>query len=159
MDKDVSIKYIIKLLRDGEFNFEANMIEKIELAHEYYPVKHMYKTNTEFKNKIIQSIGACHINTSNLSRMNYLPAMYEQLKEASRIIRGKILFRKMTKQEFLEQFDQMIGGRPCIENLVQALTDIAVGESGWRGKNTSRLVRIKNGKLNENNFKTLNSIK
>ena len=49
----------------------------------------------------------------------------------------------------------MVGGRPCIENLVQALTDIAVGESGWRGKNTSRLIKVTNKGLNKNNFNIL----
>lgn len=155
VESDPSIKYIIKILRSAGFQYESNIIEKIELAHVYYPVKHLTKTNAQFKNQITSSIGACHINTSNLSRMNYLPAMYEQLKEASRIIRGNILFRKMTKQDFIDQFSQMVGGRPCIENLVQALTDIAFGEYGWRGKNTSRLVKIQNGKLNVNSFQTL----
>lgn len=155
VEADPSIKYIIKILRSAGFQYESNIIEKIELAHIYYPVKHLTKTNAQFKNQITMSIGACHINTSNLSRMNYLPAMYEQLKEASRIIRGNILFRKMTKQDFIDKFSQMTGGRPCIENLVQALTDIAFGEAGWRGKNTSILLRIQNGRLNANSFRTL----
>ena len=153
LKSDQSINYIIKIIREAGFKYESNMMEKIQLAESYYHHKFIKKMSiAAYKNKITKSIGACHINTSGLSKNKYLPVIYEQLKEASRIIRGKILFRKMTKQSFIEQFGQMVGGRPCIENLVQALTDIAVGESGWRGKNTSRLIKVTNKGLNKNNF-------
>ncbi len=152
---DQSINYIIRILKDSGFVYESIMIEKIQLAHSYYPKKHSLKNLSQYKNQITRSIAACHINTSGISKNQYLSSIYEQLKEASRIIRGKILFRKLSKQDFLDQFGQMVGGRPCIENLVQALTDIAIGESGWRGKNTSRLLQIYGNYMNRNSYNKL----
>lgn len=148
-------EYIKKILSDASFNYEVKVLDGILATKNYYAKKHRNLTNSEFKNQITKSIGACHINKSGIPRTEYLSSMFTQIEEACRIIKGKILFRKMTKQDFIREFDQMVGGRPCIENLVQALTDIALGESGWKGKNTSKLLKIQNGVLNANSYRML----
>ena len=107
-------------------------------------------TNNYIQGEITRTITACHlIQTLNQStnrrkaRDNYLSNLRGQLKIAANIFveQRKTSSNKTNfDSKFIRTFKSQLGGRPCIENVIDALTN-SVAEPGldWKGKNEPAL--------------------
>jgi hypothetical protein len=56
---------------------------------------------------------------------------------------SEITKRKMPENEFVKQFKSVLGNRPCIENLIDSLSQVAFGETQWKGVNS--VLNMRNG--------------
>jgi hypothetical protein len=107
-------------------------------------------TNNYIQGEIARTITSCHlIQTLNQStnrrktRENYLSNLRGQLKIAANIFteQRKTYSNKTNfDSKFLRTFKSQLGGRPCLENIIDALTN-SVAEPGlnWKGKNEPAL--------------------
>jgi hypothetical protein len=91
---------------------------------------------------LVESLHGQNINQANYLKQTYLKRMRNQMVQACKTIMEKIKKRKMTKEAFANSFNQLYADRPCIENLIQALSDVAYGEIGWKGKNSNKLLQL-----------------
>lgn len=88
----------------------------------------------QIKNTVSRNIGLCHINTTlrnnpSVNKASYLVYYRNQMLLACKQI------AKMNERTFIRKFKIVLGDRPCIENIVDALTQVAFGEVEWRGVN------------------------
>jgi hypothetical protein len=107
-------------------------------------------TNNYIQGQITSTITACHlVQTLNQStnrrrtRDNYLSNLRGQLKIAANIFteqRNTSSNKTNFDSKFIRTFKSQLGGRPCLENVIDALTN-AVAEPGldWKGKNAPAL--------------------
>ena len=121
-------------------------------------------TDNYVQGEITRTISVCHlINAVRASanrrraRENYLSNLRGQLKIAANIFTEQ---RKTSSNKtnfdskFLRTFKTQLGGRPCLENILDALTN-AVSEPGlnWKGKNTPALNVTTNGSISTSQSK------
>jgi hypothetical protein len=141
----------------------AHVMMQLDLLHNTLIAGSIFGSNQSYQNKITSEIAMCHLVDSmrdmNLQsrftfRKFYLKRMRNQMVQACNNILDKIKKRKMTKENFVREFESLYADRPCLENLIQALSDVAYGEVGWKGKNASKLLII-----GQNNRTTNNSRK
>ena len=160
---NIYIANVVQILVDaGEFR-AANVIAKLDYLHTTIAKNNLIRlSNQEYQAKITEDIAMCHLidgmrNIANNSdkfnyKKNYLKRMRNQMVQACKDIMLKIRSRKLTREDFVTEFKALYGERPCIENLIQALSDVAYREVGWKGKNASKLLI-----LGQNNKTTNNS--
>ena len=123
-------------------------------------------TNDYIQGEIARTVTACHlVHTLNQStnrrtaRNNYLSNLRGQLKIAAEVFveQRKTSSNKTNfDSKFVRTFKSQLGGRPCLENILDALTN-AVSEPGlnWKGKNEPGLVVNASGTVASQSRNTL----
>jgi hypothetical protein len=136
------VRKIIYILRKHpSLRFAAQMMSNINLAAELISgeVKKYgnHLTMNNLKNTIMRMVGPCHINTAIRNNPTINKASYLVYYRTQMILACKeIVRRKMPENEFVNKFKSALGNRPCIENLIDALSQVAFGETQWKGVNT-----------------------
>lgn len=144
------VRKVIHILRKHRgLRYAANTMERlVNLAKVYsnYIRRNAPAGNIQIvKNVISRNIGLCHINTTlrnnpSVNRVTYLLYYKNQMQLACE----KIV--KMPEQEFITKFKAALGNRPCIENLIDALSQVAFGETQWKGSNKALNLTKNNNK-------------
>lgn len=141
------IIYILKKTNDEDLKRAAIMMENLNMTAVRY-TEHIKKLNPSInfiKKRIFEGIGVCHINTTlrnnpSLNKVTYLINYRNQMIEAC-----KQLVKK-PESKWIPAFKFALGGRPCLENLVDALTQVAFGEVKWKGLNKALNLTKNNNK-------------
>jgi hypothetical protein len=126
-------------------------MEKLNLLAEKYS-KNIAQFNPNIptiKNVLARNIGQCHINNTlgknpTMNKVSYLLAFRKQMIFACKEIVRKDLLKD--EKNFIKMIDFYIHGRPCMENLIEALTQYAFGEVHWKGVNHLYNVTINNNR-------------
>lgn len=136
-------KIITILKRHPSLRYAARIMEKLNLyAAEYSKfIQNSNPNINTIKNIVARDIGLCHINTTlrnnpSVNKASYLLYYRNQMKLACE----QIVKSKMPEKEFVTRFKSILGNRPCIENLIDALSQVAFGEVQWKGVN--RVINI-----------------
>lgn len=97
----------------------------------------MFPTYVNFKNRVNRSIGPCHVVETNLP-VDYLKKFINGLYFASNE------YSKMSpvnKDKYMRRVVKEIGGRPCIENFLEAIQSSLYDENmNWLGRNITPLL-------------------
>ena len=99
------------------------------------------------KTTISRNIGLCHIDTTlqnnpSVNKVTYLLYYNNQMKLACE----QIVKSKIPEKEFITKLKAALGNRPCIENLIDALSQVAFGEIQWKGSNKALNLTKNNNK-------------
>lgn len=153
---------VASILMDFGAKRPADVMMKLDLLHT--TLRTIFGSNQTHQNLITSKIAMCHL-VDGMRGMNllnkttfrefYLKRMRNQMVQACKDILDKIKKRKMTKENFVREFESLYANRPCIENLIQALSDVAYGEVGWKGKNASKLLIIGQNNRTTNNSRAI----
>ena len=116
-----------------------------------YKLKRRLPATQVVTTKIIQDIAPCHLanntyaneNTRRNKVMNYLKNLVLQLKEVIRTFYANLgkrsikqKYQRKYKQKVLDALEWNIGDRPCLENLIDAISESIVNPVfEWKGKN------------------------
>lgn len=124
------IKHLLNdMKQDGRFDYYVstltNLVNRI--------VKVLTVINREGKPQdiITTAIGPCHIKPKEVPR-KYLANMYNQLVYISKEYSRK---SSLEHKKFLNRLDSMLGGRPCLENMMDAMVGALLEPVfEWNGK-------------------------
>lgn len=115
---------------EKRFVFQVNVLSKL-----YRNIPKVLNFITYYnktpKNIITSEIGPCHIKPDEIPK-KYLDKMYNQM-----IFVSQEYFKKSpnAKKKYLDELDSLIGGRPCIENLMDAMISALLEPVfEWTGK-------------------------
>ena len=142
-------KIIYILRRHKSLRFSADIMERLTNLAKIYSeeIRRLNPPINVTKSTISRNIGLCHINTTlrnnpTIDQVSYLLYYNNQMKFAC----AEIIKKKIPEKEFVTRFTAALGGRPCIENLIDALTQIAFGEIQWKGSNKAVNITRNNNK-------------
>ena len=141
------VRRIIHILnKHPSLRFAARMMNNINIYAEKLSkvIQNRGASLHNVKNTIMQTVGPCHINTTlrnnpAINIASYLVYYRNQMILAC----SEITKRKMPENEFVKKFKSVLGNRPCIENLIDALSQVAFGETQWKGVNS--VLNMRNG--------------
>jgi hypothetical protein len=145
------VRKIIYILRKHRnLRFAADIMERLTNLAKIYSeeIRRQNPPINVTKNTISRNIGLCHINTTlrnnpTINQVSYLIYYNNQMKFAC----AEIIRKKIPEKEFVTRFSNALGSRPCIENLIDALTQIAFGEIQWKGSNKAVNITRNNNKI------------
>lgn len=148
------VRKIIKILKKHpSLRYAARIMENLNLYAAQFSnqIKEANANINTIKNIIGRHIGVCHINTTlrnnpSVSKFTYLLYYRNQMKLACE----QIVKSRISEKEFVTRFKSVLGNRPCMENLIDAISQVAFGEVQWKGVNrVINLRRNKNALRNE----------
>jgi len=133
------VRKIIKILkRHPSLRYAARIMENLNAYADKYSnyIKNENMHINDIKNLVARNIGMCHLNTTlrnnpSVNKVTYLLYYRNQMKLACE----QIVKNKMPEKEFVTKFKAILGNRPCIENLIDSLSQVAFGEVQWKGVN------------------------
>lgn len=138
----VQNRYVDALLSDMQrnqsqnFNYYINKLNKV-----YKKIPEVLKHPRLNRNVITTQIAPCHIKPGQ-DPVVYLRQLRSQLLYAAKLYHQKKVRDPKFKQKFLARLKSELGGRPCLENLVEGLTvALSDPEFVWKGRNISPLVK------------------
>lgn len=138
--KIIIYNYINDLLKDGRFDYNAKMLEKLFTQINLIPLSLGPGMNS--KEKITTFIGPCHIEPKEVP-IRYLTRMFNQMKYTA------TEYSKMTpvkRTMYRDRLSKELGNRPCLENLLDGMViSIVPPAFEWRGKSVEPLY-VKNKK-------------
>ena len=124
------IKHLLDdMKRDGRFDYYVSTL--INLVKRILKVLDVINREGRPHDIITTAIGPCHIKPKEIPR-KYLANMYNQLVYISREYSRK---SSSGRKKFLERLDSMLGGRPCLENMLDAMVGALLEPVfEWNGK-------------------------
>ena len=142
------IKFVMDLHQDERFKYYAPLLNRLYVSIPRVLTLIRNLPDAEPRNLITHVIGVCHIRPEQVPA-KYLGAMQNQLVYVARA------YQKMSpvqKKEYLNRLDGHLGGRPCLENTIEALVESLVKPVlVWSGKNIDP-------PLNKNNARYTNKV-
>ena len=130
------------------FTFQVKMLSSLYLQIPKVLDFINYYYNKSPKNLITNVIGPCHIKADEVPK-KYLNKMYNQMIYVSQEYNKKSLSER---KKYLDKLDSSLGGRPCIENMFDAMiTSLLEPVFEWTGKHIDP-------PLVENNKRYLNNV-
>ena len=147
--QNVQSRYVNALLndmrREQNFDYYINKINKV-----YKKIPEVLKQKTISKNNITTQIAPCHIRPGQ-TPVVYLRQLRNQLLFAAKLYHKKKVQEPEFAKRFLDRLKGELGGRPCLENLIEGLSvALSDPEFVWKGRN------IKDPIMGLNNKKYLN---
>ena len=147
--QNVQSRYVNALLndmrREQDFDYYINKINKV-----YKKIPEVLKQKTISKNNITTQIAPCHIRPGQ-TPVVYLRQLRNQLLFAAKLYHKKKVQEPEFAKRFLDRLKGELGGRPCLENLIEGLSvALSDPEFVWKGRN------IKDPIMGLNNKKYLN---
>ena len=146
----VQNRYVDSLLSDMQRNQSQNFgyyINKINKV--YRKIPDVLKHPRLNRNVITTQIAPCHIKPGKDPRV-YLKELRSQLLYAAKLYHQKKVRDAAFKEKFLARLKSELGGRPCLENLIEGLSvALSDPEFEWKGrkiapleKNNSRYLKL-----------------
>ena len=152
-------KFLDLLKADDRFNFLVDMFEKL-IIHRTL-IQNKYKFGfvdvQRAKGNILNKIGSCHLNTTLRGYAynkkpkeirQYLTKLINQLNVYVDLFYQKINSlnsnseKNELKQKILNQFHVNLGGRPCIDNALDALHESIINPGfTWNGKKENYMIK------------------
>ena len=147
--QNVQSRYVDALLndmrREQNFDYYINKINKV-----YKKIPEVLKHPKLNRNVITTQIAPCHIRPGQ-DPVVYLRQLRNQLIYAAKLYHKKKVQEPEFAKRFLGRLKSELGGRPCLENLIEGLSvALSDPEFVWTGRN------IKDPLMSQNNKKYLN---
>jgi len=113
--------------RDGRFDYYVSTLTN--LVKRILKVLDVINRQGKPHERITGAIGPCHIKPNEVPK-KYLANMYNQLVYVSK---G---YQSVDHKKFFNRLDSMLGGRPCLENMMDAMINSLLEPVfEWTGKN------------------------
>ena len=143
----VQNRYVDALLNDmnkeQNFNYYINKINKV-----YRKIPGVIKHLRLNRSVITTQIAPCHIRPGQDPKV-YLKQLRNQLLFAAKMYHQKKVRDPNFKKRFLDRLKSELGGRPCLENLIEGLSvALSDPEFVWKGRNIAPLMKNNSRYLN-----------
>ena len=149
-----AVDIFIADLRLHGLDYYANMFDRLNRLtsnlQNRYEIGNLFEDPIQLKNEINRQIGLCHmldtqrnLNKQRIIAYTYLPRLRNQLKYiASKYKQYKLTPNQNTNlriRTFMNRYKTKLGGRPCLENALDAAIDMFVEFNfTWKGKNLNQ---------------------